>query len=235
VTTPMNFPDPGSEPEITSQEPRSWTSRNGRALAAGTAVLLLTGATIGIAEAAASPAGSAASPASAPATSPTSPTSPSTSPTSPGTAPKRVIPGWGPGGRFGIRGLGPAAGPAIHGENTVPDGKGGYQTIDDQTGTVSAVSTTSITVKSADGFTKSYTVTADTVVDAKRDGISSIKTGDTVYLSATVTNGTATATSVTDTSLVKTARPGVPNTTMVPGDPNAKISDPYAWYGTTRA
>jgi len=67
--------------------------------------------------------------------------------------------GGGPGGSgFGGPGAGAPGGwraPAgtLHGEVVVPDGNGAYTTVLTQTGVLSAVSDTSITAKSADGFT----------------------------------------------------------------------------------
>lgn len=87
---------------------------------------------------------------------------------------------------------------AIHGEFVVPKSGGGYQTVDAQRGTVTSVSRTSITLKSADGFIKTYTVTSSTIVDARRDGIGSVKAGDQAAVAATVSGGTATATDITD-------------------------------------
>ena len=107
--------------------------------------------------------------------------------------------GMGPGGMRpgGMGGMG--AGGAIHGEFVRPaPGGSGYQTVDVQSGKVTAVSSSSITVQSADGFTRTYDVTADTLVDAGRDGISNVKTDDQVTLTAVVANGTATASNVMD-------------------------------------
>ncbi len=121
-------------------------------------------------------------------------------------------PGGGPGfggkrGPVGFGGLGPGSGRALHGEFVTAKPGGGFQTVDIQQGQVTAVSTSSITVKSDDGFTKSYTVTASTLVDAQRDGIGSVKVGDTVSIAATVNGGAATATDITDGSQIRQAHP----------------------------
>ena len=63
---------------------------------------------------------------------------------------------------------------------------------------MTAVSTDSITVKSADGYSRTYTVAAETLVNSARDGIASIKTGSKVSVSAVVANNTATATTIND-------------------------------------
>lgn len=99
----------------------------------------------------------------------------------------------GPLGPVGFGMLG-----AIHGQFVVPKQGGGYQTIDTQRGTVTAVSTNSITVKSSDGYTKTYQVTSSTLVDAQRGGIASVKTGQTVSVLATVSGSAATATRIAD-------------------------------------
>ena len=100
--------------------------------------------------------------------------------------------GFGFGGPFG----------AVHGQFVVPRSGGGYQTIDTQRGSVTAVSPTSITVKSADGFSKTYQVVSSTNVDAKRNGISTVKTGHQVMVTATDSGSTATATSILDFNLL---------------------------------
>jgi hypothetical protein len=121
--------------------------------------------------------------------------SPSASPSTPGQQ-KPDHPGkggFGPRGEFGIGG-------ALHGEFVVPKDGGGYQTVATQRGSVTAVSKDSITVKSDDGYSRTYKVAAETLVNAARDGISSIKTGSTVNVSAVVADNTATATSINDGS-----------------------------------
>ena len=59
----------------------------------------------------------------------------------------------------------------LHGE-FIQRVAGGYQTVDVQSGQVTAVSGSSITLRSTDGFTRSYVVVAGTtMVDAGRGGI----------------------------------------------------------------
>lgn len=124
---------------------------------------------------------------------------PSPSATSPGTSTpgQEGVPGpdgrhggmrGGPG--FGGPGLG-IAGPmgALHGEFVVPKQGGGYQTLVVQRGAVTSVSTTTITVKSDDGFSATYAVSADTLVNAARDGIGSVKKGDEVSVMAQQKSG----------------------------------------------
>jgi hypothetical protein len=111
----------------------------------------------------------------------------------------------GPGfRRFGPGGFGFGGGlfGALHGQLVVRKPGGGYQTVDVQNGQVTAVSSTSITLKSADGFTKTYAVTSSTLVDAQRDGIGSVKVGNQADVLATVSGSAVTATSVSDLTLL---------------------------------
>jgi hypothetical protein len=122
--------------------------------------------------------------------------SPSASPSTPSQQQKPDQPGkggFGPRGEFGLGG-------ALHGEFVVQKDGGGYQTVATQRGSVTAVSKDSITVKSDDGYSRTYKVDADTLVNSARDGIASIKTGSTVTVSAVVADNTATATMINDGS-----------------------------------
>ena len=59
------------------------------------------------------------------------------------------------------RGTTPALDPTtLHGEFVVADGAGGFTTVLTQTGRLTAISPTSVTVRSDDGFTQTYTVAA---------------------------------------------------------------------------
>jgi len=143
------------------------------------------------------------SPSSSPSASAKSPSSPAVSPSAGPAAPHghrfhgfgRVL---GPGAFGWLAMPGPLG--AIHGQFVVPKSGGGYETIDSQRGQVTAVSNTSITLKSADGFTKTYVVTSTTIVDARRDGIGSMKVGDQAAVAATESGGSATAASIVDLS-----------------------------------
>jgi hypothetical protein len=96
---------------------------------------------------------------------------------------------------------------AIHGEFTTPapDGQG-FRTHATQTGEVTAVSKSSISVKSEDGFSRTYAVTEDTLVNAGRDGIDSVKTGDAVQVTALVEGDTARAVHVSDITNLRRLR-----------------------------
>ncbi|MGC4938892.1 hypothetical protein [Kribbella sp. DT2] len=123
---------------------------------------------------------------------------PSASPSAPATPADPAKPGpGGPGGpgRHGELGLGMGA---LHGEFVVEKEGGGYQTVSTQRGEVTAVSKDKLTVKSTDGYSREYTLTEDTLVNAARDGIDDVKTGNQVTVSAVVANNVATATTVND-------------------------------------
>lgn len=106
--------------------------------------------------------------------------------------------GHGPGGLGGLRGLGGA----IHGEAVVPKDGGGYQTRQLQRGTVTAVSSDSISVKSEDGFTATYPLKADTPVNAARDGIDTVEVGHEVVVVATKDGDTTTVNKLLDLTLL---------------------------------
>ena len=116
-----------------------------------------------------------------------------------------------------------------------PNGTG-YQTVDTQTGVVQpGVSATSIEVKSADGFDKKYTVTTNTVVNSGRDGIGSVKAGDTVQIEAVVTGNDAEAASIVDRTALGNIQghwrpakpaPSTPSTTAPPAAAPATTTPP---------
>jgi hypothetical protein len=111
------------------------------------------------------------------------------------------------GGPAGLAFGGPAGvGGALHGQMVVAKPGGGYQTVDIQNGRVTAVSSTAITLKSVDGYSRSYAITGSTIVNAQRDGIGSVKVGNQASVLATVSGSTATAVTVTDITLLQQGR-----------------------------
>ena len=126
-----------------------------------------------------------------------------------GGAAKLKLRGFGPGFGFGKFGGG-----AIHGEMTSPKPDGGYQTLAFQTGEVTSVSKSSLALKSDDGFTRTYKLDEDTLVNAGRDGIDNVKNGDKVRVMAVVEDGDARAVHVFDNTKVEKSlerwRPGRP-------------------------
>jgi len=82
--------------------------------------------------------------------------------------------------------------PLLHGEGVTEDPDGNIITVRMQRGEVTAVSATSLSVTSIDGFVSTYVITDETVVE--RDGEDAApKVGDTVHVRATVEGSTATA------------------------------------------
>jgi hypothetical protein len=121
----------------------------------------------------------------------------------------------GPGGGFGGpggTGGGPGGGAlqgtgltgALHG-TFVTGSDGSYVTRVMQTGQVTAVSSTSITVKSTDGYTKSYSLSSSTTVNGGQSQVSAIETGHTVTVIAAESGAAST---VTDQSLATTGQNG---------------------------
>lgn len=78
---------------------------------------------------------------------------------------------------------------ALHGVFVVSDGHGGFTTELTQTGTVTAITDTSITARSDDGFSQTYVIDADT-----RDGRSAVQAGDRATIRAVQRGGTSAAT-----------------------------------------
>jgi hypothetical protein len=192
----------GTEPGEPDPKPR----RGGRARTIRTvAIATVTAGALALVGVSVASAQSSGTTTTKPATTPST-TAPTTTAPKPGA---RRGPGGfrgGPGfpGPGGPGGFGPfGAGGSIHGEFTRRSGTG-YQTVDTQVGTVQTVSTTSITVKSADGFTQTYTASTNTVVNSGQLGINSVKVNDTVQVEAVVTGSGSTlvraAESIVDTT-----------------------------------
>jgi hypothetical protein len=130
--------------------------------------------------------------------------SPTPSASAPGKPPSARGPiAQAPGGGGGFYGGGIAggfSGAPVHGTLVVPASGGGYQTEDIQRGKVTAISSSSVTVLSTDKYTKTYQVTGSTSVNAGHGGLSTVKVGDQVSITATVHGSTATVNSIIDLS-----------------------------------
>jgi hypothetical protein len=114
----------------------------------------------------------------------------------------------GPGGQHGaIGGPAPAAvgSTSLHGEFVVPDGSGGYSTVLTQTGTVTAISPTSITVRSDDGYSQTYVI-PNTAGNAGPP----FAVDDHVVLRATRKGQTATVTNIGNPQQDGPSGPGAP-------------------------
>ena len=127
--------------------------------------------------------------------------------------------GFGAGGGFGggARGGGGAGAlfSALHGDFTVSD-SGAYVTERMQTGEITAVSATSITAKSVDGYTQTYVINSSTQVDEGAEQVSALKTGTTVTIIAKLSGDTGTATSVSDQQVTGGRGAGAPG--QAPGN-----------------
>ncbi|HEV7655876.1 MAG TPA: hypothetical protein VGP36_14250 [Mycobacteriales bacterium] len=109
----------------------------------------------------------------------------------------------GPGGG-GFPGGGTAATGltgALHGTFVTAAGDGTYVTRIMQTGQVTAAGATSVTVKSTDGYAKTYTLSGATSVDGGQAAVTDIATGNTVTV---VASEAGAATTVLDQSLATT-------------------------------
>jgi hypothetical protein len=115
---------------------------------AGSIVLALTGA-----GAAAVWAGTA--PSGVPLTVPTTSVTPLAGPTTPSTPPAEVPPGQAQKKNRAV---------PLHGESVVKSGDGVFETRLAQQGAIEAVSTSSITVKSEDGFSQVYAINAESKI-----------------------------------------------------------------------
>jgi len=113
-------------------------------------------------------------------------------------------------GRFGLGGLGAGGlgfGGIVHGQVTVRSGSG-YKTVEIQTGKVSKVSSTSITVVSPDGYSHTYAVLSTTQVNSQSRGISSVSTNDQVVVTASEVSGKDTVTNLVDLTKIQGSRRG---------------------------
>jgi hypothetical protein len=90
---------------------------------------------------------------------------------------------------------------ALHGDFVASDGNNGYVTQRYQKGKVTAVSSTSLTVKSDDGYSQTYVVNDQTAVGTGNNKITDVRSGHTVTIIATVSGTTATAKTITDSDL----------------------------------
>ncbi|MCU1687316.1 MAG: hypothetical protein JWQ81_8055 [Amycolatopsis sp.] len=174
TTEPINPPEGSSwgdtPPAAAPSAKKGWTGRK-TAVAVGVAVLIAAGG--GVAIAVGTSGSSSASPAQGQGPGGTG---------GPG--------GFGGGARGNFGGGAAALVGALHGDFVVANPAGGYLTERLQTGSVTTLSATSITLTSKDGYKQSYTIDSTT----KTTGTP--KTGDDVTVVAKVSGTTATATTV---------------------------------------
>ena len=85
---------------------------------------------------------------------------------------------------------------SLHGEYVVSNGTGGFNTMISQTGRVTAISPTSVTARSDDGYSQTYVIAAVGVT-----AIPPFAVGDQVTIEATRTGQTATVTAIGEPSI----------------------------------
>jgi hypothetical protein len=110
---------------------------------------------------------------------------------------------------------------AVHGESVVRTDSGGYATERFQTGKVTKVSPTSLTVASPDHYVGNYLVNGSTVINRGAATIGDVKVGDGVTVVASLSGSTATATTITDSADKQypiTRSPGTGTGGMQPND-----------------
>jgi hypothetical protein len=198
-TPPAGGPGPDHQPAGVGHMPRHRLTRTAIVGAVAAGLLVVAGVSIAVAQTSSTSTPSTTVPSGA-------------SPNAPGYGrhgmkggPGGPMGGFGRTGAFGMNGV-------IHGEFVRPNGSNGFQTVDIQSGQVTDVSTSSITIKSADGFTKTYSVTTNTLVDAGRDGIGNVKKGDNAVINAVISGGKSEARNINDlTNLANIHKYWAPN------------------------
>jgi hypothetical protein len=110
---------------------------------------------------------------------------------------------------------------AVHGEFVARTDSGGYVTERFQSGKVTKVSSTALTVTSMDRYVGNYVIAGSTVINRGAATINDVKVGDSVTVLATLSGSTATATTVTDSAdkqYPTTHSPGTGTGGMQPND-----------------
>lgn len=97
----------------------------------------------------------------------------------------------------------------IHGEFTAVNPEGGYLRIATQRGEVTEVSASSVTVKSVDGFTRTYAVDADTKINGGSGTIADITKGETVHVAGIIDGDTVRAQRIGDGSMREARKQGM--------------------------
>jgi hypothetical protein len=87
---------------------------------------------------------------------------------------------------------------SLHGEYVVANGSGGFETMISQTGRVTAISSTSVTARSNDGYSQTYVIAA-----AGAAATRPFHVGDEVTIDATRTGQTATVIGISEPSITQ--------------------------------
>lgn len=106
-------------------------------------------------------------------------------------------------GRKGHRGM---PGPGIRGEFVVRDREGAFRTVATQMGEATAVSADAITVRSEDGFSRTYRIDDATSINGNRGEVGDLATGTQVRVLAHLDGDTATAVHIVDVSRAREMR-----------------------------
>lgn len=144
--------------------------------------------------------------------------SPSPSPSVGGPA---LRPGFGPGGGpMGLLGGLAGGGKLLHGEATVEKPGGGTNVVRFQNGTISAITGSTMTVKSTDGFTATYTVdkTSRITLNGADGTLSKLTKNDQVRVLA-VQSGSS--------NVAKMVMDGVPALGLLPGMRGGKVLERF--------
>lgn len=203
--TDPNQSDPGQPSEsldtVDFAEPAPRTRlRRGVATAAASVLGLVAAFGLGTALARAGDGTEAIGPAAASSSASPSDDADEKAETDDGRAAKRGERRHGPGGFGRMLGRG-LSGAALHGSYVVGDPDGGYRTVVTQRGEVTALSATSLTVRSEDGFTQTYRLDEDTTdLLGGPEGVDDLSEGDEVGVSGEKSGGTVKATHVVDLS-----------------------------------
>jgi hypothetical protein len=97
--------------------------------------------------------------------------------------------GGGPPQQHDASGPNPLDASALHGESVVSDGSGGFTTELSQTGTITAIDATSVSARSADGYSQTYVIPAAATAPP-------FNVGDQVTIRATRRGADATVTTI---------------------------------------
>jgi hypothetical protein len=103
--------------------------------------------------------------------------------------------GEGPGDGFG-----PLGGDVLHSEATVKEPDGTTKVVVTQSGDITDITDSTVTVKSSDGFLATYTIDKNTriALNGTDGALSSLKKGDTVHVAGTKSGATNHADAVDD-------------------------------------
>ncbi|GAA1306747.1 hypothetical protein Psi02_24620 [Planotetraspora silvatica] len=178
------MPEPGIRPpEFPGRRPTRRKAPHKLILGVATALVVATGVGVAAAGNLASQAQPTPSPSGMETGGPGGPSEPATGAPTPGAPGATSGPSQQMQGPFN----------AIHGQLVVPKQGGGYQTVTTQTGVVTSIQQNSVSVKSEDGFARTYSIDANTRICAGREGLSGVKSGHKVWVISAAQGNSSTA------------------------------------------